>query len=1544
MAQIASAITALRGGTLTASTFINQFGHSALSLYATSSLAIRSGSVNASLGLISGQADNRTSTFYVFNGPIVDGSNGGVTTTDPANVVVRVNNVQVIPSSVNGSTRAVTLPVAPPQSATVAIQYYFNTWQDTYDYLANVGVTSITRCGEVPGGSAYVQGTDFVLQDDKVLWGTALTVAAGTTTSGYSSFNETQVSGSLVDNQFFLGECSPVVTSSGGTAVEDRYNFTLPNQPTLGNGRNTPLGQDRFQTISNGRIDLPVNRPDVIWVYWGFDIQNALENGRQDVLSVDGLNFTLKSPVPVGATVYATYYYNNLTDETYTLTVQNPGISGIGTYTMQDSAGDLVKSVKFTTGTKGSSLNGVTIEFPSGSELMPDFRYEAPTDTSYYTGPVDETATVQFAAKVATPAKYTVPGAGGYEFIRAASDRLRMQIHSTEVGTSAGIDLATPSNVAAHVGGYFASIVSDEIVYTGGTGCVEGQSYEVTASEEFTIAIDGVDVDVKTPTSIATPVDISFFADAINEAASGTKGLAQAGSIANTLVLASTASDIDNVYVGWKVVIGNGGAAVAGTTRTITAYVGSTKVATIDSDWPGGPAVPPVATNPYYIYNPDARSALVGSTKFDSPITLAADKFDKLSFIYVGSTSTGTTALVADLGDGPFATAAALATEVSAQIAVAVAAKVGAFPAFAGLIVECVANASGQLEFRLQLPGVDAAGYLQFVANATPAKDFCILAGLDVGAVGGTGQAALLQAPVARTRQCPNAPGSVAKLYDRLILRNRILPGGGGSMAADFVSSLGSIEVKSDCEMAGLTTGMSAVAGSAAVVHPATLACDISQASGQETGGGATHQVQVIFYDGTGVRAANDTLIFEVDGYPVTVSFTSSASGTATNLGPASGGSNGSVLDQIIDAMAAVPGAPWGVAGTIYSANMVRQEGVGIRLVSAKSDTTSRITINDGLANTLFTGFSEGTTALRVLVPAANLASALMSHRQATFATWLNVFATESAGDSFTKWGIASTEMDSTGKLYLFLEDMPSTELDTNLGAGSNVVLKDTNGLVDNALRYTTGLGAVDGDGATGDAALSGFFVVSSNPVGSGSANLSILNPAGTGLGQDGVVGQTYRDLVTGLTFTILPRNWATDSSGPWVAYPTGANATFRISVGTTFTTDSNLPQTSIPGVELLVSDTNGLAVGDTAEATTHERGGNEPAVGDFYYVTYIYEKQDFTTRFFTKVSAVQAAYGTLSPDNPVSLAAYLAMINGAVIVGVKQVQRDTDSTQASVDAYRNAIDELEGVLPGQVQPDMITLMRGDSTDLYLYLKRSNALMSSMRYRSERTSILGMVAGSTPSNVIYTAGQLSDSRMRVVYPDMATITIQDVTGTSKEYLVDGPFLAAALTGQIVSPNTDVATPWTGRRLVGFNQLARQLDAVEQNQIAVKGVTVLEDQPPYIKVRHGLTTDMTNILVKLPTITLISDEVQKQTRSVLEQFVGIKFLPGILSQIEGRLAMMLKSLVAAQIISAYTGVKANVSVNDPSTCEISAYYAPIFSLLYILAQFHLRSSL
>ena len=79
------------------------------------------------------------------------------------------------------------------------------------------------------------------------------------------------------------------------------------------------------------------------------------------------------------------------------------------------------------------------------------------------------------------------------------------------------------------------------------------------------------------------------------------------------------------------------------------------------------------------------------------------------------------------------------------------------------------------------------------------------------------------------------------------------------------------------------------------------------------------------------------------------------------------------------------------------------------------------------------------------------------------------------------------------------------------------------------------------------------------------------------------------------------------------------------------------------------------------------------------------------------------------------------------------------------------------------------------------------------------------------------------------------------------------------------------------------------------------------------------------------------------RRDLDRFIGIKFLPGVLSQIEGQLTTTLKGLKNAEIITAFTGVQARTT-NDPTIVEVEAFYQPVFPLLYIVITFNVRSNL
>jgi hypothetical protein len=1436
-AQVAAFINAQAGtSTLIASTYTNNYGGTSVKLVADRDIVIGNGNANAILGFVAGTDTARTRTFYTYNGPIVDGSNGGVTTTDPADVTVKVNGVQVLPVSVDGTNRAVTLGFAPAAGATVTIQYYFNTWQDTFDYLAHVDVLEITNCGIAPGRSDYTDGVDFALKDDKIVWGTAVLVNSGTHTTGSEYFNGSQVTATLVDTRTYLEECAPSVDTSVSPAVESRTKFVLPLTPTTGNGRGSPLGSSLFQTVANDRIDLPTDRPDLVFAYWGYGAQDALDRGRVTVLKVDSATntVTLKDPVPAGATVYATFYYNTLQDQVYSLVVTTAGQSGTGAYTVQNEAGTYLLTPTF--GLKSSGLATVTVNFPSGSERKPDSRFETPFDTGYYVAPVEEDVTVTFAATDSTPGVYTFPFAGDYVTVDAASDKLRLLVDGASLANgAAGIDLTTPCpDAAAPRLGFTAAMIGSEIVYFASSG---GTTYDIdTTNDTLNFTVDGV-------------------------------------------VLTATAA--------------------TGAGSTLADYVSAINTA---------------ATS--------VAARLTAAGRFLGAFTVTAGEYDRLVFHYTGDVAGASGSLTATLVPSTYANAAALASQINTQFAALIG---GLGGGFAGLAVAVSADASGRMVFELTKAAGDNAGYLEFVTGGTAARDFAIVAGIDTGTVGAS-QTKVLDGPIARRYSIAgDNTGTLA--HDRIIVRNRVLPGNGTlhplalgtGIGVTFLGGNGSANV-------GLTPNVTIPAAQRASVLPASMAGYVGWASGQYTAGvvaNANGQPVVTFYAAGGTTAQNNVFKFTMDGVPVTVVFTDDAGAAIASggsadvpLGPGSGGN--SIIGQVRAAITA--------AGLGSASSRCIQEGASFRLVSLLSTAASAIVIGDGNANDAL-GFAAGDTASRVLPSAQALASALMGHIDATVApsilSWDSPAATYFAAEA-----LAYVTTDAGGAKYLTLQ----SQANAGLGTTSSIALRAAS--ANDALRQGSGLGGVAGDGAVGEAGIAGFYVTSTDPNGSGSANTSVFNG---GTGQDGVCGQTYRDLVTGLTFTVLPRTGGS-------LYPATEYFTFKVRQAAI--TDSNLPTNAIPGVELIVTNTINVVSGDSATVETMARGGEEPAVGDLYYVSYQYRKQDYQTALYTKFSAIEATYGPLSTDNPVTLAAYLAILNGAVLVGIKQVQKDEDNgTRASTAAYRNAIDDLEGALPGGTLPDILVPLKGDALDLFQYLSRHCDIQSDIRHRAERTALCGFGSGTNPSTAGNWASAIGRTRFRLVYPDVMIVPIPQPGGAPDEQtVVDGTYLAAMLAGSVVSPNTDVATPWTGKRLVGATRLARTLDAVEQNQVAVRGVTVIEDRNPILRVRQGLTTDMSTLLTKLPTIIQIVDETQRQSRTTLERYIGTKFLPGILSQIEGQLTATLRGLVDAQILAAYTGVTARVSADDATTAEVEAYVQPVFPLLYIIVTFNLRSSL
>lgn len=515
-------------------------------------------------------------------------------------------------------------------------------------------------------------------------------------------------------------------------------------------------------------------------------------------------------------------------------------------------------------------------------------------------------------------------------------------------------------------------------------------------------------------------------------------------------------------------------------------------------------------------------------------------------------------------------------------------------------------------------------------------------------------------------------------------------------------------------------------------------------------------------------------------------------------------------------------------------------------------------------------------------------------------------------------------------------------------GAGvGKYTIADQNNAKDLAL-VTEGIHSVtDGDfgteGITWPNAQADFLTSPSNAVdetvtvtfGVDGRSYTVTSSVIGGSAGTGQLDQTYIDAVTGLTFTV--------QEGITVTYINGDFLTFIVQLPGEFTAGSS-SQRAVPGIRLVVLDLVGVVPGNTATVQTFLASGEEPDIGDFYYVSYEYTKTDFSTQVFADFNDVKTEHGSLRVDNKLVLGAYLAFLNGAVAVGLKPIQKATGSTDGTSEDYIEAFKELETSFGAGFSADIIVPLN-TSTTVHSALRKHVDTQSTARYQNERTAVVGVASGTTPAQIMTMAQGYKSRRFVMLYPDTVVILLQDASGvTEVESILDGSFMAAAFAGLRASPQYDVAEPMTRKRIVGFQRLGRQLTEPDKNQVAQAGVTVLQEAGTELQIRHALTTDMSSVLTREYNVTTANDLVQQLTRRVLDPFIGTKFLRGEESTVESAVGSMLMSLVNANIISEYTGIKATSDAVDPTVLRVSYVYRPIFAVNWIEVTIQLRSRL
>jgi hypothetical protein len=505
---------------------------------------------------------------------------------------------------------------------------------------------------------------------------------------------------------------------------------------------------------------------------------------------------------------------------------------------------------------------------------------------------------------------------------------------------------------------------------------------------------------------------------------------------------------------------------------------------------------------------------------------------------------------------------------------------------------------------------------------------------------------------------------------------------------------------------------------------------------------------------------------------------------------------------------------------------------------------------------------------------------------------------------------------------------------------------------------YPTGF--YGGATAVTNSASTHFKVTSSRTAANSYAdNLGITGGATTNagsptLGADGWLNQTYVDPNTGVAFTLVDPSLAFDNAAnptyasdygftttitpQWQFLP-GDKVTFTVT-GHGVQIASVTPSPAIYGMQVALPSTYGMNIGDTLLIQTHDRAGSEPAVGNYYYADLVVAKSATelaTVHYYTSPTAVATDMGAAVPLNKASLGSSLMFANGANLVAVLQVPKQTGLTTASDASYTNAIASLRKALPIAGHKANVIIPMTTDQPVLSYLATHLATQASPRNKGEALGFVGLPLTGTAAQASALAQALNSERMILVYPGGATVQVQQ-NNVGVNYAVGGEFLAAALAGLFLNSSNDVATDLSLQLLTGFQNLISQTEEPVMDLMASNGVTVLVQTPAGIQIRQYVTTSTGSVLLMEPYVTSSIDAVRQATRTDLQQFIAKKNIQSRLTDIAVAVNGRMGNFVSAEILGGAQPAIVTPSATDQRVVNVTVPVQPMFSTLWINVTF------
>lgn len=370
------------------------------------------------------------------------------------------------------------------------------------------------------------------------------------------------------------------------------------------------------------------------------------------------------------------------------------------------------------------------------------------------------------------------------------------------------------------------------------------------------------------------------------------------------------------------------------------------------------------------------------------------------------------------------------------------------------------------------------------------------------------------------------------------------------------------------------------------------------------------------------------------------------------------------------------------------------------------------------------------------------------------------------------------------------------------------------------------------------------------------------------------------------------------------------------------------------------------VAVGDDVMAGTRDDlytlsrvidGGHiEP--GQQVEVSYNYTDPDYYKVYnFFDYDDIRDFYGDPfdTSGNIVSeltLAAKIAMDTGASTIMAVAVDPANPSAPTTGD-YEKALDKFRD----EDQIAIIVPATG-AQPLHALVRQHVSVQSEAKY--ERRAILGLDGTVTPvesSQRIAAAQAIFEKRIALISPATFDYYAPEL---NRKIVLGGQFIAAAAAG--VSVRMNASWPLT-RKLIQSNFLGvteTQRDG-QKNLETQNGLMVVEkNKRNQIWVRHGVTTDPTNLLTREWSIIGQKDVMVYRVRDYLDAdgLIGQPILPETVMNTKASAISALESLVRDKIIVGYRDLKVRQIQTEPDVLEVRYQWRPSYPLNYIVVRY------